>query len=200
MAQSPVILRQVAVIADAHGNKSILNEMLMPPNKIARLTCSCHVYKISLIPWCKHIKDALTGEFDGGRRSIDDLDDLNITLLPSRVEVPIFWIPSLFIPVELVDNSPIPKARVVEIYSGEPIGFIFPGQGRYSLRKLIIDWLVERSLSLPTCSKDHHYQPLPWEEAHHFNHKDKWHLVNLADLLLTGACRTCNEDNGVPDV
>lgn len=162
--------------------------------KVARLTCNCHAFQRALrYPWCAHIAAVVNQETDG--HSEDDFAVKHE--LPPVVEVPVFIVPALAVHVVL-GHGPFDDSRSASV-NGEHIGYIFVGQGRRSIRTLVIDWLVEKSIKLPVCPSAHHYLPLPWAHELTFNPRDKSHLTNLADLILTGRCRRCNEDDGVPD-
>lgn len=164
----------------------------------ARLTCTCHQFLKNQNPWCLHIETCIS-------KAIDARDtDGNKVELPPVLEIPLYRDPWLAVPVVL-GPSPIQHSKEVTIAAGaarisEGIGFIFIGQGRRDIRTLVEEWLVERAIKdLPACQATHHWRKLPWENTK-FLSGSRFHMANLADLLITGQCRSCNEDEGIPDV
>lgn len=208
MPDNAQVIREILTLKETLGKPEVGDRSVViceqrvvigidPVIKIARLTCTCTQYQRSFpSSHCPHIQTVLLQELDGKK-----LPEGTKVALPSFLEVPIFLHnPALAIPVRLA-AGPFENSFSVSL-ADEQIGFIFLGQGRKSIRTHILDWLIEKGSidsNLPFCTAPQHYKSLPWQ-LEHFNLRNKIHLTNLADLLLTGRCRPCNEDSGVPDV
>lgn len=183
------------------------------------LLCNCPTFskrKPGQAPWCPHIEDVY-------RRGLDavvwnPLDDLKQSLprtMPSMVEVTLFVKQDTRLIVSLGDPDDhglrkvfVVKTSVLEPEGQEFIGFIGDRQGRYSIRALVMEWLVE---SLETknvaweCPSPFHFgdRALVAPDVPPSNSRDRHYvkyMANLACLLTTGFCYQCRIETLIPDV
>lgn len=176
------------------------------PDGLATLHCQCSMFQKH--KWCKHMEYVVINEIDGTDLQKERHD------LPQLVAVPLFKKPRLFakVGVDAADPSnPIRKCGIV-IEKTSPvndstaprlecdfIGFITHGQGRNSLRRMAMEWLMELSImpdKVPACTSPHHYEDVPLNP----DIRDKRAMCNLYSVVTTGWCYTCHESNGVPDI
>lgn len=174
---------------------------------VAEVICQCSTFKMvkpGRAPWCEHMQEFYIKNIDG----FDQDAEGQYEELPGRVAVTVFTNPGLVGWVELGPPSVPESYRVVtplsmrtgmKINGPEVIGILTPGTGRGVLRSYVMDLLLTVNPHDYHCGADWHSGYLPWD-IDGFDPRDKRHLCHLADLLWTGVCRTCNEDNGVPDI
>lgn len=179
----------------------------------ARLECNCSQFQMTKPgdhKFCDHLRFVLDKNMDG-RNSLMGPKSLSF-----RTWVPVFQSPGLTMmvyvqndkdglhPVELKRNGLTSDGNI----ETELLGFIRTGTGRGAVRNLIVDWLVEKAAgTLPGCKSSYHTGLVGRKDASletlppgYFKPDAKLDLCNVADLLVTGNCRACNEDSGVPDI
>lgn len=212
------VLRSFTVAPDG-GLFARVDEVsgLRDDKNIVDLVCACGDFlktKPGWAPWCAHVERV----YRDGLDTEDGPEDF-----PSFINVTVKTHPGIIMTVHI--ESPQftdQKYRKVYIHAPghdvheEDIGLITDSDGRWTLRSLIIDWLAEKSYGIRLgkiiCKSDWHRGALPWELVKDtvnggskrpwdgYNSSNRVHLANLADILVTGKCRTCNSDDGVPDV
>ena len=179
-----------------------------PDNEgVSHLHCNCPQFAMTKPgdeSFCEHLRIVLEKNWDGHPQNAPMRD------LPRHIWVPVFQHPGLQVQVilEKVDD----KLRKVEILrtfeptqshptgGTEPefIGFIQIGQGRGAIRTLVSEWLIEQATKpYPKCRAPYHGTGT---KKTVMDTRSKHALANLADLLVTGSCRICNEDAAIPDV
>jgi len=168
------------------------------------LHCNCPQFAMTKPgdeSFCEHLRIVLEKNWDGHPQNAPTRD------LPHRIWVPVFQHPGLQVQVVLEKvNEKLRRVSILRtkdenglIATTEPefIGFIQLGQGRGAIRTLVSDWLIEQAAKpIPECRAPYHGKgnyPI-------INPRSKRDLTHLADILITGSCRGCNEDAAIPDV
>jgi hypothetical protein len=163
------------------------------------LSCNCPQFAMTKPgdeSFCEHLRIVLEKNWDGHPKDAPKRE------MTHRIWVPIFRSPGLSVPVTI--NKVDEKLRRVEILrtkdgitQPEFLGFIQLGQGRGAIRTLVTEWLIEQSTKpIPECQAPYHGMSTKLTVVD----LNKTNLSNLADLLITGSCRSCNEDAAIPDV
>lgn len=215
------ILRELLVVDDPafHTGTSpnVRVQEVQDDSDIARVVCTCGKFRKPRPGnafWCPHAQRVYEENLDGRGK------DGGPHPLAGLVEVTVLEKPKVVILVSIATTPQGFYEVAVGDHRGkrEAIGLITAGDGRRVIRSMYFDWLVERAATrgLPdTCPSPHHHGALPWrmialpghatrapreEFSIDFDPRDRRHVANYSDLLLTNACRPCNENNGVPDV
>lgn len=199
--------RLVAVVAGAVSNLDAeVYETPASSDTASRLICVCS--KFQKRHWCEHFHHVLMRELDG-----IDQDKVKHDL-PFFVEVPMFKTPYYGVGVLIDDPDDYGLRRcgiriddpdaAVNPNTGEPamtagfIGFITTGQGRMSIRQLLIEYVPEvLANEAVSCKSPHHFtgpvkvdvgkrDPMQWRE--------------VLSVIQSGWCWTCTDSSGVPDV
>jgi hypothetical protein len=180
-------------------------------NDPAKLVCGCPVFLKN--SFCGHILYAV----ENGLDAIDNNDTAGSVKLniPSLVSVPIFGSKQARLDATVfcdadTDQAELRKCGVVvsglsssanksfkdRAFAVDFIGFITKGQGRWALRKLVLEYLTEKGSTgdFQQCTAPHHFSGvltwMRWPEV----------MRNLYYLLTTDWCYECIVNDGVPDV
>ena len=154
--------------------------------------------KCNKMGWCEHIKEYIALQLDK--------ESLHPDML---VLVPLFPTFSLFTTVRIADES-YPGVALMEIEHSPDfgalrrvaLGFWNEGEGRLSMRKVIIDWLKSRypagraDLSCPSTT---HKFPQVKELGKQLDLGVKYLWPNAWAMLMEGACLPCIELSTDPD-
>lgn len=179
-----------------------------------RLTCDCETFakvRPGRAASCSHVKQAILKERDARD------EDGQLVPLAANVLVLIFEQPKLEVAIRLPREDEYDIRQVLMPLNREGrtvppihIGFIGPGQGRMSIRRQLLEWVVAASYDRPTCTARQHYKysdELLREAAHTWpsgrpadTQLERCRQIDTFDLHITGQCRVCNEDSGIPDV
>lgn len=189
-----------------------LGEYANSPSGPAVLKCGCTEYLKKA--WCQHLQLIMDHEYDGK-------DASGVHPLMSHVIVPIFRAPELQVPVLVLEANEqgFRKAgiRIAQdrdddgsAITADLLGYVIDGQGRKSLRTLVMDWLNERGAhgDYPQCVSAFHtggeYKFEPPTGALSNNPKGavgvKKNFADLASLVLYGTCYDCDNSAGIPEI
>jgi len=219
------ILRTFSVEAAAFGDTSgvvstgRVNEVsgLRDDKNIVDLICGCADFlktKPGRAPWCCHIEKFYHAGMDVESMTEDDNDyDYLSGDFPRFVNVTLKVHPGIILTIYVVEpiyeDTPYRRAYIHapghDVHE-EFVGMLTARDGRWTLRTLLMEWLAEKSYAIKLgrvrCKSQWHRGALPWEFVipEGYQHNLPTHMANLADILVTGKCRTCNSDDGVPDV
>lgn len=194
-----------------------LVETMIGSDRVQAVKCTCYTFlkaRPGNAHWCEHVEYIYLHRLDGRDPDTDHKYRLDAGV---PVLVTVFAKPALNILMTVDYMSPEMSTvnALADSRNKVEIGVVMLGGGRADLRTLYLEWLVQEASAapLPECRAPQHYGSLPWKyialpghelpEGTHFDDFDprnKAHLTNMSDLLLTSMCRQCNEDNGVPDV
>lgn len=183
------------------------------PRGFWRIECNCqafHKAPYGLAKWCDHAQDLLKThgdvDFEGGR-ILDPWVRVTVIINPGLEAWFLLDDPdeSGFRTVTLVvpdDTSPATNTR---FFLKKPMGLIHENSGRLELRTLMLEWLIGQTGEGQECRAVHHEHG-----ASPYENQDKYTtsrgnpgfavMVDYFDLFTTGNCRSCNQNNGVPDL
>lgn len=187
-----------------------------------RLTCDCPQY---LMPSpgeamiCNHIGNLLDKGADSGQvKSVGEVDILTyVSILDPHILVTVHRKPGIIAHVHLSDPDDV-GFRYVTLCKYDKftasdrywqpewtVGIINKSHGRQQIRLLLLEWLMDHvsgCSQVPCGAPQHRRGSAPHENVEkHLTEKGLPNLVVLADvfdMLVTGWCRACNEDDGVP--
>lgn len=165
-----------------------------------RLVCSCTTFakiKPGCAASCVHLQGVMVNELDA--RTADG----TLQVIHPKAVVLIFEQPKLEAKMHLVkEGDSLWKVSLPTYKPGKyiHIGFIGDGQGRMSIRRLLLEWLYAAQFERPDCEAPHHTVYLS-ELSNPANVETKRMLmIDTFDILVTGRCRTCNDNSGVPSL
>lgn len=193
------------IVKKFHDNQTV--SLRMDDEGFWYLTCDCPIWlmqKPGKARSCPHVVEILRNGED-----VTDVEMLDVFVLVTCSEQP-----DITARISLGDPD-LAKMRSVVIMvpnldpQGPPwkhdnfLGFIHQAEGRAAIRRLVLEWIVELEAEQMTCGAPHHVpQGSPWENKH--KHRttaglpDFSLMADLFDLYMTGHCRRCTEDSGVP--
>ena len=199
-------------IEDVNSHKEYtVTETRLNKDGVSWLTCDCYAFQRR--QWCPHIvkvyREQLDARVPGHQSKLFDI-------LPA-VAVTVFTRPRLDLICTITEKNDTGMREVTTpagVYEPHEIpiitddsttslapyflGYISTGQGRYSLRNLLLEWLVENSNRTQTCTAKHHNLQV----SRHFSGwdtSDKADMTKLAHLLTRGMCTRCVNSQGVPE-
>lgn len=187
-----------------------------------RLTCECNEYIMPQpgdAPFCTHIGQIVYNRLDSG--SIRAWEGVDIAVYGSILDpallVTVNRRPGIVAHVQIADPD---NADLRQVYlcredkfntdekywiAEWSVGFIRQVDGRKAIRTLILEYLmgnVEGVAKVPCDAPQHARGRAPHENIkNHLSEKGLPNMQVLADvfdMLVTGVCRSCNEDDGVP--
>lgn len=167
--------------------------------------CACNEKGIGAY-WCSHIKSFI----------VNGEDKLNEDAFGAVILVPVFPVNGTWVEVEISDERLGNSAAMTMLYVTDfgqqksiPLGYWNQGEGRFSIRTVILDWLkgqidprddnnspVIRYTSCPAGAV-HNFQNQKRIEK---NRSVEWKWNCLWNIVMEKACTPCREDSsGIED-
>lgn len=163
------------------------------------LMCSCREYTTSANGFCSHIEDAIRLGLDAAPSGNPHADFVSI---PENIEVPVFprVMASLTASVGNVENDGSRAVSIQEVGSeATTLGWLWPGECRFIIRSMFLEWLRAQYHSVPNCSSRVH-KGLAWTVNDQRNAQPQGDLVaDIWSLLVTGVCSKCQEFQSFAD-
>jgi hypothetical protein len=142
--------------------------------------------------WCMHVEEALIAQAD----TEDLFSDQHRLTTNFPVIVPIFPTKDIFTMVYLENISEYPIKAYHVVFTGEQRGVIGEGEGRLSIREMLLSY-NEVATEVPVCQS--HGHSFKQEMQFQRNWKDrKMRVIEKWLLATTNTCLTCTRP-GVSD-
>lgn len=154
------------------------------------LECDCKTYKYvvpGILNWCPHLEHVLRDGLDAP--------------VPQAVHVPIFRDPGVMARVK-IDQGTSPSLLHVRLHGRTKeydLGFITPQDGRWELRSLVLDFLLNVQAD-PSgheqwrdCDRPYHHESF-WQPTAGVKHDPKKALADIFYGLTKHRCFACHEE------
>lgn len=189
-------------------NDTLGNDQFVGIGENGLLVCSCLEY-LKVMPnrlaWCIHVEACYKKHLDAFV-FYDAPEEMKPAkkFIMGNVAVPFLRNPPVVVQCVIPQPDEDDLAAVYINTDGtfrqgnhNHLGWLMPGMGRWAIRSLIVEWLIENSIKLePKCSAPQHFAPLDYI----FDERNTTHLADHFWRVTTGVCLWCRENDGVPDL
>lgn len=165
------------------------------------LRCSCVDYLDK--SWCNHLQRAIVTSLDAMPKGTPESAHVEFVKYPNQMLIPMFPTKGTrdsgfqVVLLGAVEDDGSRAVRLVDIKNElddpELLGWIFPGEGRYIIRTMILEWLRSKFRTVPCCKSPIHKSVL-WSNADRERSSlEGRDLIDVLNLVKYSECNDCHQ-------